>query len=122
MINFTVLRGNLTRDPELRYSPSGSAFCKFSIALNSKYVSNGEEKEEVSYIEVTTFGKQAEACAENLKKGSDVFLEGRLKQERWKADDGTGRSKVVVMAKYVNWLSGKKSGAGSSGGDEDIPF
>jgi single-strand DNA-binding protein len=127
MVNLAVMLGNLTTDPELKYSKSGAAVCGFSVALNSKYKSGDDWKEEVSYIQVTAFGKTAENCGEFLHKGSKVLVQGRLKQDRWDDADGKHRSKVVVIAGLVQFLDGKKSGGGGGAApagneDGDIPF
>ena len=119
MINKCFLFGLLTADPELKYLPSGSAVCDFSIALNSQYKnSNGEMVSEVSYVQITTFGKQAENCAEYLKKASSVVVQGKLKQDRWETEDGQKRSKIKVMAEFVQFMSKKSEATPES----DIPF
>ena len=89
-LNKVMLIGNLTRDPELRYIPSGQAVTTFTIAVNRTYNSAaGEKKEEVSFIRVVVWAKRAEVCNEYLKKGSGVFVEGRLQSRSWEAQDGT---------------------------------
>jgi len=125
--NKVVLMGNLTRDPEVRYNPNGNAVANFAIALNRKYKQGEEFKEEVSYIDIVVFGKQAENCGQYLSKGSGVLVDGRLQQRRWETDDGQKRSKVEVVAISVQFMP-KRQGGGSEpdmGGvvDEgDIPF
>lgn len=99
-----IVLGNLTRDPELRYLPSGDAIVDFSIAVNRK--SGKEKKEEVSYFDVTAFAKTAELCAEYLKKGSKALVVGRLRQDSWEKD-GVKKSKIVIVADTVQFLSGK---------------
>ena len=113
-VNKVLLIGNLTRDPELRYTPGGAAVGDFSIALNRSYTNKqtNQKVEEVSYIEVTAWGKTAELCAEYLKKGRQVHIEGRLQQERWEKD-GQKRSKVKVIAERVTFL-GSKDGQDAS--------
>ncbi len=116
-LNRVLLIGNLTRDPELRYTPGGAAVCEFAIAINNTYTTKqGEKREEVTFIDITTWARQAEICAEYLKKGRPVFVEGRLKQDRWD-DQKTGqkRSKITVTAERVQFLGGA-GGAGGSGG------
>lgn len=104
--NKVLLMGNLTRDPELRYIPSGQAVCSFSVAVNRTYVSqSGEKKEEVSFIRVVVWAKRAEVCNEYLKKGSPVFVEGRLQSRSWEAQDGSKRSTIEVIAQNVQFLS-----------------
>ncbi|PIQ87371.1 MAG: single-stranded DNA-binding protein [Candidatus Omnitrophica bacterium CG11_big_fil_rev_8_21_14_0_20_45_26] len=104
--NKVLLLGNLTRDPELRYIPSGQAVTTFSIAINRSYTSQtGERKEEVSFIRVVVWGRIAETCNEYLKKGSQVFVEGRLQSRSWEAQDGTKRNTIEVVAQSVQFLS-----------------
>ena len=91
--------GNLTRDPELRYLPSGQPVTSFSIAMNRVYNSQtGEKKEEVSYVRVVVWARLAEICNEYLKKGSPVFVEGRMQSRSWEGQDGTKRSTIEVVA------------------------
>lgn len=119
-LNRIFLIGNLTRDPELRYIPSGQAVASFTIAVNRNYVSNsGEKKEEVSFVRVVVWGKRAEVCHEYLRKGSSVFVEGRIQSRNWEAQDGTKRSTVEVIAQSVQFLSrssDRSTSAGSSAG------
>ena len=104
--NKVFLMGNLTRDPEMRYIPSGQAVTTFTIAVNRVYNSQaGEKKEEVSFIRVVAWARQAETCNEYLKKGSPVFVEGRLQSRSWEAQDGTKRSTLEVVAQNVQFLS-----------------
>lgn len=120
-LNKVMLIGNLTRDPELRYLPSGQAVTTFTVAVNRTYNSQtGEKKEEVSFIRIVVWAKRAEVCNEYLKKGSGVFVEGRLQSRSWDAPDGTKRSALEVIAQNVQFLS--RSG-GSRGGAEtsDVP-
>ena len=110
-----MLIGNLTRDPELRYIPSGQAVATFTVAVNRTYnAQSGEKKEEVSFIRVVVWARRAEVCNEYLKKGSPVFVEGRLQSRTWDAQDGTKRSTIEVIAQNVQFLS-KGSRA------EDVP-
>lgn len=103
--NKVMLIGNLTRDPELRYIPSGQPVTTFSVAVNRTYTSQaGEKKEEVSFIRIVVWGRRAEVCNEYLKKGSPVFIEGRLQSRSWDAPDGTKRSTVEVVAMNVQFL------------------
>ncbi|HXV27584.1 MAG TPA: single-stranded DNA-binding protein [bacterium] len=105
-LNKVMLIGNLTRDPELRYIPSGQAVTTFSVACNRTYNSqSGEKKEEVSFIRVVVWARHAEVCNEYLKKGSSVFVEGRLQSRSWEAQDGTKRSTLEVVAQNVQFLS-----------------
>lgn len=103
--NRVILMGNLTRDPELRYTPSGLAVAHFGLAVNRKFSSKeGEKKEEVNFFDIEAWDKQAELASEYLNKGSGVFLEGRLKQDRWEDEAGNKRSRVKVVAMTIQFL------------------
>lgn len=119
MLNQVFMMGNLTTDPELKYLPSGAPVCNFSVALNSKYKSGNEMKDEVSYINVVVFGKTAENCAEYISKGSKVLIQGRLKQERWEKD-GRKHSVVKVISNVVNFLDGKRKSAPAAVQNEEV--
>jgi single-strand DNA-binding protein len=115
-LNKVLLMGNLTRDPELRYIPNGSAVASFTVACNRTYkLPSGEKKEEVSFIRVVVWGKTAENCSEYLKKGSGVFVEGRLQSRSWEAQDGTKRSMTEVVALNVQFLGRSGGGRQDSG-------
>lgn len=106
-LNKVMLIGRLTRDPELRYTPSGTAVCDLGIAISRTFTNaTGERKEEVCFVDVTVWQKQAESCAEYLKKGREVFIEGRLIHDRWETKEGEKRSKIRVTAERVQFLSG----------------
>lgn len=121
-MNYVFLAGALTKDPEMRFAPSGVAVCNLRLATNRKYkAGNGEWKEEVTYVSIETWGKSAEACGEYLKKGSPVLVEGRLKFKEWKAQDGTNRSALEVSADRVQFLGGKGT-VTTDGPDESVPF
>jgi len=110
-LNKVFIMGNLTRDPELRYVPSGTAVATFTVAVNRVYTSQaGEKKEEVSFIKVVVWGRRAEVCGEYLSKGSPVFVEGRIQSRSWESQDGQKRSTVEVIADNVQFLRG---GAGT---------
>ena len=114
--NKVILMGNLTRDPEVRYTPNGIAVASFAIAVNRKYKQGDETKEEVSFIDIVVFGKQAENCGQYINKGDSVLIDGRLQQRRWDdKDSGQKRSKVEVVAQSVNFMP-KRSSAGQGGG------
>lgn len=134
--NCVNLIGNLTRDPELRYTPQGKAVCEMSIAINSSYVNkaSGQKVEEVTFVDIVAWGKTGEVCAEYLKKGRPVYIQGRLKQDRWESPEGKKMSKLRVIAENVQFL-GAKPGPGEQQAQEapaaagageipdgDIPF
>lgn len=105
-LNKVMLIGNLTRDPELRYIPSGQGVTTFTLAVNRVYHSqSGEKKEDVSFIRVVVWSKLAEICNEYLKKGSSVFVEGRLQSRSWETPEGGKRSAIEVVAQSVQFLS-----------------
>lgn len=102
-LNSILLEGNLVRDPELSNTPKGTTVCKFSIASNRFYKIENEYQKEVSFFNVTTWAKLAVACGDYLQKGRGVRVIGRLKQERWKGEDGKGRSRVHIVADHVEF-------------------
>lgn len=107
-LNKVFLMGNLTRDPELRYIPSGTAVANFSLAINRPYKdAGGEKKEEVSYVRVEVWGKMAEVCGEYLTKGRPVLVEGRLKSRSWETPEGQKRNSLDVVATSVQFLGAK---------------
>ena len=113
--NRVLLIGNLTRDPELRYIPSGTAVTTFTLAVNRTYKTpSGEKKEDVSFIRVVVWGKMGEVCAEYLKKGSSAFVEGRLQSRSWDAPDGQKRSITEVNALNVQFLGGRAGASRSA--------
>jgi single-strand DNA-binding protein len=118
--NKVILLGNLTRDPEVRYTPKGSAVADLGIAVNRQYtLENGEKREEVTFVDVTFWGRTAEVAGEYLKKGRSVFVEGRLQLDTW--DDkqsGQKRSKLKVIGETMQMLGSPRSGGAANGGDE----
>ncbi|MEN9573689.1 MAG: hypothetical protein RL514_1544 [Verrucomicrobiota bacterium] len=128
MANFNkvILAGNMTRDPELRYTPKGTAIAKFGLAINRTWTNeSGEKKEEVTFVDVDAFGKQAEVIGQYLRKGRPVLVEGRLKLDQW--DDkqtGQKRSRLGVVLESFSFLdSGNRDAAagGGSGGGSPVP-
>jgi single-strand DNA-binding protein len=124
--NKVILLGNLTRDPEIRYTPKGSAVCDLGIAVNRQYtLENGERREEVTYVDVVLWARLAEIAAEYLKKGRPVFIEGRLQLDTW--DDkqsGQKRSKLRVIGENMQMLGSRGGGApggAADSGDEERP-
>jgi len=115
-LNKVFLMGNLTRDPELRYVPSGSAIANFTVAINRAYKdASGEKKEEVSFVRVVVWGKMAEVCGEYLTKGRPVLVEGRLKSRSWEGQDGQKRSAMDVVATSVQFLGSRDKKQGGYG-------
>lgn len=116
-INRVVLVGNLTRDPELRHTPSGMSVCSLRIAVNTrrKDGATGEWTEKPNYFDVTVWGNQGEACAQYLGKGKQCGIDGRLEWREWEAQDGTKRQAVEIIADAVQFLGGGQ-GSGGSGG------
>lgn len=142
-LNLVILVGNLTRDPEVRYTPSGKAVSDLSLAVNRTWVDRqtNEKKEEVCFVDIVVWGRQAETCGEYLSKGAPVLVEGMLQLDKWETQAGEKRSKLRVRARRVQFLGRRRdeaSGAGPqpprspaapSGGayeepgiEDDIPF
>lgn len=142
-LNKVFLMGRLTRDPELRYTPGGTAVADFGLALNRVYkTAEGEKKESTTFVDITVWGKRAEVCAEFLSKGRQVLIEGRLELDSWETQEGQKRSKLKVVADDFQFIGGggksdRKEGAeeappakgrsAAAGGapapaDDDIPF
>lgn len=110
-LNKVFLMGNLTKDPELRYIPSGAAVTTFDIAVNRAYsTQSGEKKRDTCYMRIVVWGKIAEVCGEYLSKGSPVFVEGRLQSRSWVGQDGQKRSTIEVVANNVQFLRLKGQG------------
>ena len=135
-LNRVFLIGNLTRTPELRYTPSGTAVADLRLAVNRNYTTQGGEKrEETCFLTVVVWGKQAESCGEYLDKGSPIMVEGRLQTRDWETKDGQKRSVVEVVAERVQFMGRSKSAAASAPGgvpepveagageaDDEVPF
>ena len=119
-LNKVLLMGNLTRDPEVRYTPKGTAVTELGIAVNRIYTGeNGEKREEVTFVDVTVWGRTAENVGEYLRKGRPVFIEGRLQLDSWEdKQSGQKRNKLKVVADNVQFLGSRGSG-GASGGPEE---
>ena len=115
--NKVILLGNLTRDPEVRYTPKGSAVCDLGIAVNRVYTTDsGERREEVTYVDVVLWARLAEIAGEYLKKGRPVFIEGRLQMDQW--DDkqtGQKRTRLRVVGESMQLLGGRPGGAEGAG-------
>ena len=123
-VNQVILMGNLTRDPELRTTPSGQSVCSFSLALNRSYKdASGEWQEATDYIDVTAWGPLGERVNQYLSKGRRCLVQGRLQSRSWE-QDGVKRSKVVVLANDVTFLDSRGEGGdngGSTGGGRPAP-
>jgi single-strand DNA-binding protein len=119
--NKVILLGNLTRDPEVRYTPKGTAVTELGMAVNRVYTAeNGEKREETTFVDVTLWGRTAEIAGEYLKKGRPVFIEGRLQLDTW--DDkqsGQKRSKLKVVGEGLQLLGGRPGGGGGAGGGDE---
>lgn len=120
-LNKVMLIGNLTRDPEVRYTPKGSAVADVAIAVNRTYTAeNGEKREDVTYVDITFWAKSAELAGQYLKKGRPIFVEGRLQLDQWEdKQSGQKRSRLRVVGENFQFLDRREVGAESSaGGDE----
>src|SRR6476469_3812670 len=117
-INRVVLVGNLTRDPDIRNTPSGTAVCKLRIAVNTRMKdgATGQWTDKPNYFDVTVWGNQGESCAQYLSKGRPVAVDGRLDWREWQAQDGGKRESVEIVAESVQFLGGRADGEGSFGG------
>ncbi len=105
MLNKVMIIGNLTRDPELRYTPNGKAVASFGVATNRRWTdSSGERQEEAEFHEIVVWGKLAEICNQILSKGRKVYVEGRLHTRSWEAPDGTKRTRVEIIASDMRAL------------------
>ena len=111
-LNKVFLMGNLTREPELRYTPGGAAVCEFGIAINRTFTSNNQTREEVCFVDIVVWGKSGELCQRYLNKGSQALIEGRLQYDQWE-DKNTGKrsSRLRVIAENVQFVGAKREGA-----------
>ena len=133
-LNKVLLIGNLTRAPELRYTPSGTAVSDLRLAVNRAYTTQGGDKrEETCFLTVVVWGKQAESAAQYLDKGSPVMVEGRLQTRDWETKDGQKRNVVEVVAERLQFLGRGRAGGGAgpadaepveeaAAGADDVPF
>ena len=121
-LNKVFLIGNLTRDPELRHTPSGTAIASFGIAINRTWSGpDGEKKEEVCYVNISMFGKRAEVINEYFTKGNPIFIEGRLQFQQWDTKDGQKRSALNVVAEDFQFIGGNTKKPGSPEGRAPAP-
>ncbi len=115
--NRVILLGNLTRDPELRYTPSGTAVTEIGLAVNDRRKgANGEWVDETTFVDITLWGRTAEVATEYCSKGSPILIEGRLKLDQWQDKEGQKRSKLRVVGERMQLLGGKSGGGGGPGG------
>lgn len=135
-LNRCIFVGRLTRDPEIRYTPSGTAVASFSIANGRTFQQTGEKKEQVNYFDCIAWSKLGEIITEHCKKGQMLAIEGHLQQSRWDDQDGKKRSKVEIIVDTFQFLGGKKAEEGNEGlgkevdlpavdnpfSDDDVPF
>ena len=122
-MNVVVITGNLTRDPELRSLPSGTAVCKLRVAVNSrrKDSATGNWEDKPNYFDVSVFGAQGENCATYLSKGRPVAIEGRLDWREWETQEGGKRQAVEIIANSVQFLGSRDGSAGGGGGNGFTP-
>ena len=115
--NKVILMGNLTRDPELKYLPSGSAVANVGIAVNRNWTDreSGEKREEVCFVDLEAFGRNAETMNEYLQKGRPVLIEGRLRYRTWETDDGQRRGKHDVYVERFQFVGGRQDGSEQGG-------
>jgi single-strand DNA-binding protein len=114
--NKVILLGNLTRDVELRHTQSGQALAKFGMAINRKWSQNGEQKESTCFVDLTAWGRQAEVLQQYVKKGSQLFVEGRLEYSTWESPEGGKRNKLEVVVENFQFVGGGRAAGG--GGEE----
>ena len=116
-LNKVLLMGNLTRDPEVRYTPKGTAVGDLGLAVNDSYkAQDGTIKETVTFINVEVWGRQAETCKQYLSKGRPVFIEGQLRLDQWETPQGEKKSQLRVRADRVQFLGGGQGGSSGGGG------
>ena len=121
-VNKVILIGNLGRDPEIRYLPSGDAVANLRIATTDKFKDrNGEQQEVTEWHSVAFFGKQAEICGQYLKKGSQVYVEGSLRTRKWQDKDGNDRYTTEIRGDRMQMLGGRGGGGGGGMADFDAP-
>jgi single-strand DNA-binding protein len=119
-LNRVFLIGNLTRDPELRYIPSGDAVANLGLAVNRVYkTKEGEKKEDTCFVTVVVWRKLAEICGEYLSKGSPIMVEGRLQSRNWETNEGEKRSTLEIVASNVQFLGKKGTGSAEAGKSQD---
>ena len=119
-LNKVMLIGNLTRDPDLKYTPGNQAVCEIGLAVNRKYrTKEGEDREETTFVDCEAWGKQAEVLKQYMTKGKPLFVEGRLKLDTWEDKDGGKRSKMRVVIENFQFI-GAAGGGGGGGGERYV--
>lgn len=125
-LNKVMLMGNITRDPEVRYTPKGTAVTDISLAVNRSYsLDDGERREETTFVEITYWGRQAEVIGEYMKKGRPLYVEGRLQLDQWEdKNTGQNRSRLKIVGENFQFLGGRdgNSGGGGGGGGQQQPY
>jgi single-strand DNA-binding protein len=131
-LNSVLIEGNACRDAVMKITASGATICKMSIAVNRYYKSGESFEKEVSFFDINCFGEVAKLCGEKVKKGNEIRVAGRLKQDRWTGQDGQNRTAVIVVAEHVEFRTKARTDASGSPAppqygagvpaDEDIPF
>lgn len=121
-LNKATIIGNLTRDPELKYTPQGHAVCTFSIATNRDWVSNGEKHESVEFHNIVSWNKLAEICDQLLGKGDKTFIEGRLQTRSWEDDNGKKNYRTEIVIDEMILLNSKSGRAGDYSSTENVDY
>ncbi len=117
-LNKVMLIGNLTRDPEVRYTPKGTAVTDLGLAVNRNYsTDSGERREETTFVDITLWGRQAEIAGQYMKKGRPIYIEGRLQMDTWQdKQTGQNRSRLKIVGENFQFLGGREDGGGGGGG------
>jgi len=123
-LNKALLMGNLTRDVDLKYIPSGAAVANFGLAVNRTYTnSDGEKVDDTCFVDIVAWNRLAEVAGEYLSKGRPVFVEGRLQMDSWEQEDGKKRSKLELVAQNIQFLGGGKAdNSEEKDTDDSVPF
>jgi single-strand DNA-binding protein len=114
--NKVILMGRLTRNPDLRYTPQGTAVTEIGLAINREYTAGSERKKEVTFVDVTLWSRAAEVVCQYMKKGSPILIEGRLSLDSWEGQDGQKRSKLRVVAESFKFIGSRQEGDGQGEG------
>ncbi|GHB99132.1 single-stranded DNA-binding protein [Cerasicoccus arenae] len=118
--NKVIIMGNLVAAPEMRVTPGGMSICKFTLAVNRQFTTKeGEQREEVAFIDVDSFGRSAEVISKYLSKGSPILVEGRLRLDKWETPQGEKRSKLMVVCETFKFVGGRESGSGESDNSDE---